>query len=142
MYKTVIHLILVSILLTGGHSSAQWAGCPDVAQFVKEIDPATKTWKDLYRFFKTYPGCDDGVYGEGYSDFVSQSLSKYWNRLNELSSLIKKDPSFEDFVLNHINATADPQDIKAMLNNARTKCSVNHKAICTKIENAALSVLQ
>lgn len=114
----------------------------DVAQFVKEIDPATKTWKDLYKLFKTYTGCDDGIYGEGYSDYVAQSLGKYWNRLGELTALIKKDSLFEDFILKHIDATDDPADLKAILNNARTNCPRSNSNLCKKIEKAALSALE
>jgi len=80
MHKTFIILTIMFILLIGSSSSAQWAGCPDVAQFLKEIDLETKTWKDLYGLFKNSP-CEDGIYGEGYSDYVAQSLAKHWNRL-------------------------------------------------------------
>ncbi len=141
MHKTLIVLILMTILLASGSSFAQWPGCMDVAQFYKEIDSATKTWQDLYRLFKKYAGCDDGVYGEGYSEYVALSLGKYWPRLEELTQLIKKDPLFEDFVLNHIDITADPQYLKLIVNNARTHCPPNYANLCKKIEKAALSAL-
>ncbi len=117
--------------------------CPEFDQFFKEINPAKKTWKDFYRLFTTYPsGCDDGVYAEGYSDFVAQSLAKYWNRFEELASLTEHDPTFKDFVLKHIDATDDEEDIKMLLNNARKRCPSDHAALCKEIEKAALSALK
>jgi hypothetical protein len=134
-------LITVAILLTNNTSSGQWAGEMDVSQLVKETDPATKTWKDLYKLFEKH-GSEDGVYGEVYSDYVAQSLANYWNRFGELTSLIKKDPLFEDFVLRHIDATCNPKHLKAILKHTRTNCPSNNDNLCKKIEKATISALE
>ncbi|MEW6714872.1 MAG: hypothetical protein AB1306_07260 [Nitrospirota bacterium] len=135
-------LILVIFFVLIGQPSLALAECPDFGIFLKEIDPAQKTWKNLYRLFKTYQVCDDGAYGEGYSDFVAQSLSKYWDRFDELTSLTKHDPSFQNFVLKHIDATDDPDDLKLLLNNVRKRCPSTDVSFCKEIEQAALSALE
>jgi hypothetical protein len=137
----IAFLIFMGILLPSGPASAQWPGCMDVAQFVKEIDPTTNTWKDMLRIYKTY-GCDDGVYAEGYSDHVTRSLAKHWDRLGELTSIIKKAPFFEDIVLQHIDATADPHNLKVILKNARTLCPPSNTNLCKKIEKTVMSILE
>ncbi len=35
-----------------------------------------KTWSDLRRWRRDFPGCDDGYLGEGVSEIVTVSLSK------------------------------------------------------------------
>ena len=141
MKKPVIWCFFaIFILLTQPSVAAE---CPDFNQFFKEINPANKTWNDLYRLFTTYAaGCDDGAYAEGYSDFVAQSLAKHWSRLDELASLTKRDPNFKDFLLRHIDATGDEKDIKMLLNNARKHCPSTQSTLCKEIEKAALSVLK
>ena len=133
--------MLVTFILLG-QPILSAAECPDFSIFFKEIDPATKTWKILYRFYKNYPGCDDGAYGEGYADFVVLSLAKHWGRLNELVSLVKHDPSFQDFVLKHIDETADSDDLRLLLKNVRQQCPSTGSQLCTEIERAALSALE
>ena len=124
-YRPIILLlfVLLTLTLTVRHNSAAegWEGCPDLTRFIEETDPEHKTWKDLYRLFKTYQECDDGVYSEGYSDFVAQSLARHWDHFHELVSLVGNDSTFHDFILRHINATASQGDVAALLNNARTR---------------------
>lgn len=131
----------ILILLTQPCVAAE---CPEFDQFFKEVDLAKKTWNDLYRLFTTYSssGCDDGAYAEGYSDFVSRSLAKYWNLFPELASLTEHDSLFMDFVLKHIDATDDENDIKMLLKNARKRCQQGQAALCKEIEKAAISALK
>jgi hypothetical protein len=115
--------------------------CPDEAKFFEATNPARNTWKDLYRLFKTYRGCDDGVFAEGYSDFVAQSLAKHWDRFPELVSLVTNDSVFRDFILRHIDATADQDDITSLLKNVRAQCPSGSTSLCKEIEKAALSAI-
>ncbi len=133
--------IVLTVLLGKPHLTA--ADCPDYALFFNEINPAKKSWTDFYKYYKTYSEyCDDGVYGEVYSDFVVQSLAKYWNRFDELMSLIKKDTNFQEFILKHIDATTDSGDLKLLLKNARKRCPSTSSLFCKELEKAALSALE
>ncbi len=141
MKKPVIWCLFAILILLVQPCLA--AECPDFNQFFKEINPANNTWNDLYRLFTKYAsGCDDGAYAEGYSEFVAQSLAKYWSRFDELASLTKRNPNFKYFVIRHIDATDDEKDIKMLLINAREHCPSAQSTLCKEIEKAALSALK
>ena len=69
-------------------------------------------------------------------------MSKYWDRFDELVSLTKHDPSFQNFVLNHIDATANPDDLSLLLKNVRKRRPSTSAPFCKEIEKAALSALE
>jgi len=81
----------------------------------------------------------DGVYAEGYSDFVARSLAEHWDRLEELVKLTASDKAFGDFVLRHIDATADENDIHLLLSNAHHKCPASAGSLCSRIIEAGNS---
>ena len=95
-------VIILSFILLGAplYSSAQ---CPDFESFLKKINPARRTWNEFYELYIKCNMMDDGVYGEGFSDFVVQSLAKYWFRFDQIIYLNKKDPNFKKFILKHID---------------------------------------
>lgn len=103
---------------------------------------SAKTWTDLRLWFENYPLCDDGYYGEGVSEFVTASLAKKWESLKSLQQEIRKSRSFKDFVLTHIDATTDEDNLKRIVNNARTRCPLNLRGLCTHIENSAQMALK
>ena len=136
-----IPIVILTILLGQLHLFA--ADCPDYDFFFKEINPAKKSWNDLYKIFKESPQyCDDGAYGEGYSDFVVQSLAKHWDRFDELVLLTKKDRSFEDFILKHIDATTDLGDLETLSKNARERCPASSVRFCAEINKKARAAIE
>jgi hypothetical protein len=140
MKPTLLLLTLSCFIIIPQLISA--ADCPQETKFFQATDPVRNTWEDLYRLFKTYPACDDGVFAEGYSDFVAQSLAKHWDRFHELVSLIADDSTFRDFILRHVDATADQDDITGLLNNVQTQCPSGSALFCKDIEKAALSAIE
>jgi hypothetical protein len=119
------------------------ADCPDYKFFFKEINPAKRSWKNLYEIYKESPSyCDDGAYGAGYSDFVVQSLAKYWNRFDELLSFTRKDPSFQSFVLKHIDATTDLGDLETLSKNVRKNCPASEVPFCKEIDKKARAAIE
>ncbi len=138
--------ITTSIVLFGPSFSltANATDCPDYNIFFKEINPEKqKSWNNLYRIYKQTPSsCDDGAYAEGYSDYVVQFLAKHWDRFDELISLIKKDPSFQVFVLKHIDATADEHDLEALSRNAIQKCPALEVSFCKEIDKASRAAIE
>jgi hypothetical protein len=121
------------------HSLAE---CPDFENFFIGINPAQKTWKDFYQLYSKCQRYDDGAYGEGFSDFVVQSLAKYWSRFDELFFLIKKDPSFKKFVLKHIDASTDLGDLNLVLKNVREHCPESGVSFCKEIGKEAISAIE
>jgi hypothetical protein len=131
----------MSILFSPG-CTASANECPDYAKFFASIDPEHNSWKEFHNLFIKYKECDDGVYGEGYTDFITRSLARHWDRFNELVKLTASDKVFEDFVLRHIDATADQNDIKLLLANAQQKCPASASSLCSKIIGAGSSALK
>ena len=105
-----------------------------------DADAATdsmKSWPAVYRVFKRYRQCDDGGVAEGFSDAIVQLLALHWSRVGELSRLVRKDPLFERFVIQHIDQTADWDQEKAIVIHARDHCPSGMNALCGRLEKAA-----
>lgn len=103
---------------------------------------ALNTWKDLHAWHKNYPKCDDGYFGEGLSEFVVVSLARRWETLQLLKSETTKDKSFEQFVLKHIDATTDENDLAIVIKNAKGKCPSNLEPLCKRIAKKAQMALK
>lgn len=116
--------------------------CPDLEIFIKKTSPALKTWKDIYNQYKSYPGCDDGAYAEAYSEFIVHTLAMQWDRLAELIALTSTDFNFHGFILKHIDATTDKDDINTILNNSRKRCPSGNEQFCKEIETAAFTAIE
>jgi len=114
--------------------------CPDLKIFIKKTAPELKTWKDIYNLYKSYPGCDDGAYAEAYSEFVVHTLATQWDRLGELIALTSTDTNFHSFILKHIDATTDKDEINIILNNSRSRCPSGNDQFCKEIGKAALGL--
>jgi hypothetical protein len=141
--KTTYIITIVIFIILFGQTYIVAADCPDYELFFKEINPAKKSWRNLYKIYKETPQyCDDGAYGEGYSDFVVQSLAKYWDRFDELVSVTKKHPSFQGFILKHIDATTDLGDLETLSKNVLEHCPISNVPFCTEIDKKARSAIE
>lgn len=104
---------------------------------------ATGDWAALLRHQKAFGSCDDGALAEGYSDAVVTLLAHRWDQLGELVGLSSRSPSFRQWVVRHIDATASPDDLTKVLGNA-AKCNGGSKAtdLCRDIGTAAREALK
>lgn len=100
-------------------------------------------WKALHAFYRQYlPACaDDGVQGKGYSDVTVRILAKHWETLPQLEALAVREPAFRAFVLRHIDATADPDELNQALHNATTQCPAGAAGLCEDIVARARSAI-
>ncbi len=96
-----------------------------------------KDWDRLHRLFKKFGACDDGAIGEAFSGDVAQLLSKQWTHLDRLSRLTTGDKKFEQFVLRHIDATLDENDLLAIFDHAKSHCPAGQQRICGLIRARA-----
>ncbi len=144
MMRLTLLVSALTLLLYAGHECcAQTAACPDAIAVASAVcEDHLQNWNDLHQVFKRYRGCDNGALAEGYSDFVVRTLAHRWDTLEELKKLIAADKTFEDFVLKHIDASADPDHIVMVLTNVRERCPVDSKQICSAIEKAVRKALQ
>ena len=111
----------------------------------QKADPALsalRTWSDLHAWYKNYPKCDDGYFGEGLSEFVVASLANRWGTLHLLKTETIADNAFDLFVLKHIDATTDESDLAVVIKNAKTKCPSKLGPFCKKIAKKARMALK
>lgn len=105
--------------------------------------PGLKSWGSLHKSFQEYvPRCDDGFIAEGYTEAVMVLLAAHWSSLHELALVAKRDPAFREFVLRHINSSADSGDLKRIEEQAATQCSSKYKALCSSIHAAAVKAIR
>jgi hypothetical protein len=101
-------------------------------------------WNALHAFYKRYlPACpDDGVFAEGYSDLTVRTLAKHWETTPQLQALVARDPPFRAFVLRHIDASTDPDDLNQALHNATTQCPAEAATLCKDIAASAQAAIK
>lgn len=111
-------------------------------QWLSSELPGLKSWRALHRSFQKYvPRCDDGFIAEGYTEAVVVLLARHWSSLHELAAVAKHDPAFRKFVLRHIDASADPGDLKCVREQAAKQCASKHQALCSSIYAAAVKAI-
>jgi hypothetical protein len=139
-------LISILILLTAISSFAQERICtPTEAQAAERsalLEVRALSWPTVYDSFKRFGHCDDGSVGEKYSDSIVRLLATRWDQLSTLRRLVLSDGKFHDFVLRHIDATTDEDDLKKVAVSARARCPAVAKTLCTSIEMRTDSALR
>ncbi len=118
--------------------------CPTHIQLraLGSVTSARRNWKILQAHFRMYGQCDDGPIAEGYSDDVVTLLAHDWKLFSELASLERGDPTFLQFVLTHIDATAATEDLQAVQRNALAACPAGNAALCRRIAAQATRALE
>ena len=101
-----------------------------------------RTWHDLHAWYKNYPKCDDGYFGEGLSEFIVATLANRWETLHLLRTEVIANNTFEQFVLKHIDSTTDGDDLAVVIKNAKTKCPSKLGAFCKRIAKKAQMALK
>lgn len=101
-----------------------------------------RTWATFYRSYKSYGQCDDGGIGEGYSESVARILVDQWNSLPELAHLAGADEAFRSFVIKHVDATLNVDDIEKIKKNAETQCPVALRNLCSQLAQQANAALK
>lgn len=131
------------VLIIGSISYAEVPACPDAAMIQSILSGnQLNNWNDIYQSKKKHAQCDSGALSEGYSYAVAKTLAHKWETISELRKLTASDKTFEQFVMTHINATADPRDIVKVLSNARERCPASDAQLCSAIEAAVRKALQ
>ena len=136
----IIFLILI-IIGTGLNAFAQEIPCTGEDANVAEETVATlDSWDDIYNSYKKYNQCDDGALAEGYSDVIVKRLAYHWEQLDKLIKLKSEDENFWKFVIRHIDATTDDDDLRKIISNCEISCQ--SKDICKTIEKRAKDALE
>ena len=127
---------MLMLTLLGTYALATSA-CPSLLQ-----PDALHTWNALYKSFESHKQCDDGAIGEGYSEATARILVDHWNTLPDLARILSKDKEFRSFVLKHIDATLDENDIRKIRKNASAQCPAGLRKLCADLKTQANRALK
>jgi hypothetical protein len=101
-----------------------------------------RTWDALYKSYRSYRACDDGAIAEGYSESVVRILADHWNTLPQLDMLGKRDAKFRRFVIRHVDATLNTDDVVLVKREAKTACPAGLSNLCIDLAKQADSALK
>jgi len=101
-----------------------------------------RSWDSLHNSYKRYKQCDDGDIAEGYSESVARILVDHWSTLSRLATLARRDARFRRFVLGHVDASLDGDDLKKITANANTRCPSGLSALCADLAKSADEALK
>jgi hypothetical protein len=130
-------LLMAVIFLCSGQVIAGEECSQSLGMEAENAVDTMKSWSSIYSGFKRYKSCDDGGVAEGFTDAVVHLLTSDWSSLKDAEQLSARSSSFRSFLLRHIDASADTEDLKAIVNFSKSKCPANLKSFCTSIHRAA-----
>jgi len=100
-------------------------------------------WKALYVSYSRFKNCDNGGYiSEGYSESVVRLLADHWNSLPEFAAISGKHPGFQQFVMRHIDATTNVDDLTKISESATKHCPPGHATLCVTIVEQATAAIK
>ena len=138
---TTIGLFVTLLSAQAGY--AQKHPCSDDEGRTALNEAATlRSWDALYKSYKSYRHCDDGAIGEGYSESVARILVDHWSTLSRLSQLGNKDAGFRAFVVHHVDATLNMDDVKNVKRRAKAQCPNELRTLCSDLAKRADSALK
>jgi hypothetical protein len=136
-------LLVSMFLLVSSNMQATEKDCSKNEAVAAETEAGTlKNWQDIYQSYKKYHQCDDGGIAEGYSDSITLLLAKHWESLKELKRHIAIDKGFLKFVLKHIDATTNPDDVRKVYINASKHCPKGCSKLCLQIKKQTKDALR
>jgi hypothetical protein len=96
-----------------------------------------QSWSAIFGAYKRYGQCDNGAPGEGFADDIVHVLATKWGSLREAQRFINQQPAFEKFIVQHIDATTDYDELILIERHATNRCPASAKILCAKILSAA-----
>lgn len=112
---------------------AQERCTPQQAKQAEKAVDSLNSWDRIHDWYKAYSQCDDGGQAEGMSEAVARNLVDRWERLSRLGELIK-DAGFRRFILKHVDATLNADDLEKIAVNAEKRCPTNLRALCRELK--------
>jgi hypothetical protein len=133
-------IVILSLAQTG---LAKRRPCADV-EGRRALDEADtiRSWDALHGSYSLYRQCDDGAIGEGYSESVARILVDHWTTLPQLARVAANDIEFRAFVMKHVDATLNGNDLAKIRKNAQTQCPKGLRATCNDLAHRANSALR
>jgi hypothetical protein len=129
---------VISLLLFLVAAPANACKCSDAdAQAAERIAGNISSWPLFFAAYERYGHCDDGAIAEGFSESVVHLLASEWSSLPEAQTLMTQKPTFRLFVVGHLDASADPGELKQVAALTSTQCPASAALLCKEILGAA-----
>ena len=113
----------------------------DYSKFDKELTKAEKefasspsgapSWTTIGNAFRKIKDCDEGYVSEGLSDLVVKLFALRWTSSKDYIVSRESDHKFLDFILKHIDATADTTELRLAESNLKSDCPSSLKGFCS-----------
>lgn len=129
--------VLTALILVGPCAAHAKFCSPKDAEAADALVDGLDSWAKLGVAVKHYGHCDDGSIAEGNSEAVARLLVDQWKTLPQLARLVRRDPLLKRFILNHIDATLDTDDLVKIRTFASTSCPDGAALLCTEVLAAA-----
>lgn len=101
-----------------------------------------RSWDALFKSYKTFGDCDDGAIGEGFSESVARILADHWTTLPRFVQLARQDAGFRVFVIAHVDATLNMDDVEKIKEKALAHCPTGLQTTCANLAKQADSALK
>jgi hypothetical protein len=134
--------LLIGILFVSLGAGAADQCLPKQAQAAEAATDNMKTWYAIYSGFKAFHYCDDGAIAEGFTEAVVHLLASDWNSVSRAASIARDDKTFHSFLLKHINASANTDELKAIASVSEERCPREASSMCRDIRRSAIQALQ
>lgn len=129
--------IIVAFGVSGACDARVKACSPREAAAADAAIDGLDSWTKLERAHKQYGHCDDGSIAQGHSEAVARLLVDHWSTLALLAELAQRDPAFKRFVLRHIDATLDTDDLDKIGTLAAAQCPPGSTPLCRELLHTA-----
>lgn len=138
------YFILILLLLFIPVGSEAKSGICTIAEDSRADDAISriKDWDSLYNVYSQFKNCDNGGTAELFDDAVIKILANNWSTTQRLVTLMSSDKDFGKFVISHISATGDLNELKRIQINAKSNCIPGSKSTCVLIESKAASAIK
>ena len=91
------------------------------------------SWIKIDGFIKQFGHCDDGSIAEGASEAVARLLVDQWATLPTLARLSKRNRNLMPFVLRHLDATLDADDLEKISQLSMEQCPESANTLCASL---------
>lgn len=91
------------------------------------------SWTNAHLAYTQYAKCNNGIFGEGFSEAAIRLFVNDWPELNHFMEIANKDKAFKKYVIEHINATLNQEDLEQVKDLASNKCPKTVELFCKEV---------
>lgn len=127
-------LLLLACIALPAHADCSSVAAAD--SMIAEI-ANLEDWTALHALYPDLRPCDDGDVAEMVSDFVVSTFAHSWALLPQLARYEKSDAAFVGWVLKHVDATTDEDELNSIVRQAQAGGPPKLAPLRRRVEKAA-----